>query len=147
VALGGWPVAGRAEKRSAFRRHYRVWAMFIRPGESRASAKKFRSLKRQPDDEAHQLATIDGGIRCAVPPYACYTNNAESFFSRMRRAEIGHRHYLAGPYLIRFAQEASWREDHRKEPNGGQVDRFVALAMANRPSVDFCGYWQRAIAS
>jgi hypothetical protein len=28
-----------------------------------------------------------------------YTNNAESFFSRMRRAEIGHHHHLAGPYL------------------------------------------------
>jgi hypothetical protein len=73
-----------------------------------------------------------------------HSNNAESFFSRMRRAEIGHHHHLAGPYLIRFAQEASWREDHRKEPNGSQVDRVVALAMRNKPSVDFCGYWQRA---
>jgi transposase-like protein len=77
-------------------------------------------------------------------PGGVYTNNAESFFSRMRRAEIGHHHHLAGPYLIRFAQEASWREDHRREANGEQVDRVVALAMANRPSVDFCGYWQRA---
>jgi transposase-like protein len=74
-----------------------------------------------------------------------YTNNAESFFSRMRRGEIGHHHHVAGPYLIRFAQEASWREDHRREANGEQVDRLVALAMANRPSVDFCGYWQRSL--
>jgi len=73
---------------------------------------------------------------------AC-TNDAESFFSRMRRAEIGHHHHIAGPYLIRFAQEAAWREDHRRDPNGAQVDRIVALAMANKPSVDFCGYWQR----
>jgi transposase-like protein len=71
-----------------------------------------------------------------------HSNNAESFFSRMRRAEIGHHHHLAGPYLIRFAQEASWREDHRKDPNGVQVDRVIALAMRNKPSVDFCGYWQ-----
>ena len=77
-------------------------------------------------------------------PGEVYTNNAELFFSRMRRAEIGHHHHVAGPYLIRFAQEAAWREDHRKEPNGFQVDRLVGLAMANRPSVDFCGYWQRA---
>src|SRR6202030_916730 len=76
-----------------------------------------------------------------------HSNNAESFFSRMRRAEIGHHHHLAGPYLIRFAQEASWREDHRKEPNGVQVDRVVALAMHNKPSVDFCGYWQRGRAA
>ncbi len=76
-------------------------------------------------------------------PGEVYTNNAESFFSRMRRAEIGHHHHLAGPYLIRFAQEAAWREDHRKEANGAQVDRLVTLAMRNKPSVDFCGYWQR----
>jgi hypothetical protein len=76
-----------------------------------------------------------------------YTNNAESFFSRMRRAEIGHHHHIAGPYLARFAQESAWREDHRRLANGAQVDRVVALAMRHAPSVDFCGYWQRARAA
>jgi hypothetical protein len=73
------------------------------------------------------------------------TNSAESFFSRMRRGEFGHHHHIAGPYLIRFAQESAWREDHRKDPNGSQVDRVVALVMRNKPSVDFCGYWQRSL--
>jgi transposase-like protein len=77
---------------------------------------------------------------------AC-TNDAESFFARMRRAEIGHHHHIAGPYLIRFAQEMAWRENHRKDANGFQVDRVVALAMRNRPSVDFCGYWPRSRAT
>lgn len=77
---------------------------------------------------------------------AC-TNDAESFFARMRRAEIGHHHHIAGPYLIRFAQEMAWREDHRKDPNGFQADRVVALVMKNKPSVDFCGYWQRSWAA
>ncbi len=36
---------------------------------------------------------------------AC-TNWAEEFFSRMRRAEIGHHHHIAGAYLLRYAQEA-----------------------------------------
>ena len=71
------------------------------------------------------------------------TNQAESFFSRMRRAEIGHHHHLAGPYLIRFAQEAAWREDHRRDRNGDQVDRIVALSMKHKPSINFAGYWQR----
>jgi hypothetical protein len=31
---------------------------------------------------------------------AC-TNMAEEFFSRMRRAEIGHHHHIAGAYLCR----------------------------------------------
>ena len=77
---------------------------------------------------------------------AC-TNNAESFFSRMRRAEIGHHHHIAGPYLLRFAQEAAWREDNRRLANGEQVQAVSALAMRCKPSVDFCGYWQRSARS
>jgi transposase-like protein len=73
---------------------------------------------------------------------AC-TNGAEEFFSRMRRAEIGHHHHIAGIYLVRYAQEASWREDNRRVPNGTQATQMAGLALANRPSVDFCGYWQR----
>ena len=42
----------------------------------------------------HQLAYSADG--------AC-TNCAESFFSRMRRAEQGHHHYIAGTYLARYA--------------------------------------------
>jgi hypothetical protein len=72
-----------------------------------------------------------------------YTNGAEEFFSRMRRAEIGHHHHVAGAYLIRYAQESAWREDHRRMANGAQVQGVMGLAMACRPSVDFCGYWQR----
>jgi hypothetical protein len=39
---------------------------------------------------------------------AC-TNWAEEFFSRMRRAEIGHHHHISGNHLLRYAQEASWQ--------------------------------------
>jgi transposase-like protein len=74
---------------------------------------------------------------------AC-TNVAESYYSRLRRAEIGHHHHVAGPYLIRFAQEAAWREDNRRLANGEQVKAVAALAMKSKPSVDFRGYWQRA---
>ncbi len=73
---------------------------------------------------------------------AC-TNWAESFFSRMRRGEIGHHHHVAGPYLLRYAQEAAWREDNRRVGNKEQIERVARLALGRRPSVDFCGYWQR----
>jgi hypothetical protein len=73
---------------------------------------------------------------------AC-TNWAEEFFSRMRRAEIGHHHHLAGVYLLRYAQEAAWREDCRRMSNGEQVNRIAGLAIKHKPSVDFTGYWQR----
>jgi transposase-like protein len=89
-------------------------------------------MKRINHEEAYSL---DG---------AC-TNWAEEFFSRMRRAEIGHHHHIAGPYLLRYAQESSWREDNRRAKNGDQVSRLAGLAMTQKPSVDFSGYWQRHI--
>jgi hypothetical protein len=87
-------------------------------------------MKRINHEEAYSL---DG---------AC-TNWAEEFFSRMRRAEIGHHHHIAGAYLLRYAQEASWREDNRRSSNGEQINRIAGLAMASKPSVDFSGYWQK----
>jgi transposase-like protein len=77
---------------------------------------------------------------------AC-TNAAEEFFSRMRRAEIGHHHHISGVYLLRYAQESTWREDNRRTPNGDQVRQLAGLAMRCRPSVDFSGYWQRHLAA
>jgi hypothetical protein len=63
----------------------------------------------------------------------------------MRRAEIGRHHHLAGAYLLRYAQEASWREDNRRLSNGEQVNRVSGPAMKQKPSVVFTGYWQRHI--
>ena len=74
---------------------------------------------------------------------AC-TNGAEEFFSRMRRGEIGHHHHIAGCYLARYAQESAWREDRRRTSNGDQVEAVLELVARNKPSVDFCGYWQRS---
>lgn len=73
---------------------------------------------------------------------AC-TNWAEEFFSRMRRAEIAHHHHLSGAYLLRYAQEATWREDNRRVDNGAQVHRLAGLALKRGKSPDFTGYWQR----
>jgi transposase-like protein len=75
---------------------------------------------------------------------AC-TNWAEEFFSRMRRAEIGHHHHIAGNYLLRYAQEASWREDNRRVPNGEQVQKLSGNALNSGKSQEFTGYWQRHV--
>jgi hypothetical protein len=58
---------------------------------------------------------------------AC-TNMAEKYFSRLRRAEIGIHHHIAGAYLLRYAQESSWREDNRRISNGDRLNRIAALA-------------------
>ncbi len=73
---------------------------------------------------------------------AC-TNMAEEYFSRLRRAEAGHHHHIAGAYLLRYAQEAGWREDNRRVSNGDQLRRLTKLATMKATSPDFVGYWQR----
>ena len=74
---------------------------------------------------------------------AC-TNMAESFFSRLRRAEWGQHHHISALYLGRYAAEMAWREDHRRQNNGGQAGRLLGLALTQSASVDWCGYWQRS---
>jgi hypothetical protein len=71
------------------------------------------------------------------------TNQAESYFSRLRRMEIGTRHHIAGPYLYAYAGEASWREDHRRVANGTQAALVAEAAMVSPVSRCWAGYWQR----
>lgn len=73
---------------------------------------------------------------------AC-TNQAESYFSRLRRAEIGTHHTISGPYLDRYAMEMAWREDHRRRSNGEQFECVATLAMRGGKSPAFARYWQR----
>lgn len=73
---------------------------------------------------------------------AC-TNMAESFFSHLRRAEIGIHHHIAGPYLNAYANEMAWREDQRRQSNGSQFTMMVAAAMGHPVSRQWKGYWQR----
>jgi transposase-like protein len=83
----------------------------------------------------HSIQFMDKGV--------C-TNQAESFFSRLRRAEIGTHHHIAGPYLNSYAGEMAWREDNRRVANGEQAALVTSAAMASRVSRRWAGYWQRA---
>lgn len=74
---------------------------------------------------------------------AC-TNMAESFFSRLRRAEVGTHHHISGPYLYAYAGEMAWREDNRRVSNGTQAFIVGEAAMASGVSRTWSGYWQRA---
>jgi transposase-like protein len=73
---------------------------------------------------------------------AC-TNQAESFFSRLRRAEIGMHHHIAGRYLAAYATEMAWREDNRRISNGEQFLLATSSALAHPVSRQWKGYWQR----
>jgi transposase-like protein len=77
-------------------------------------------------------------------PEGC-TNMAESFFSRLRRAEVGTHHHIAGPYLAAYAAEMDWREDNRRLANGDQYRAIVAAAVMHPVSRTWKGYWQRGV--
>ncbi|MHC2623515.1 transposase-like protein [Bradyrhizobium huanghuaihaiense] len=74
---------------------------------------------------------------------AC-TNQAESFFSRLRRAEIGIHHHIAGPYLAAYASEMAWRENNSRISNGEQYLMATDAALQHPVSRQWKGYWQRS---
>lgn len=82
----------------------------------------------------HSLAFEDEG--------AC-TNQAESYFSRLRRAEWGQHHHISGRHLHAYAAEMAWREDHRRVPNGTLFTAVVDAALNAPVSRQWKGYWQR----
>lgn len=82
----------------------------------------------------HSVAFMDKGV--------C-TNQAESYFSRLRRMEVGTHHHIAGPYLYAYAGEAAWREDNRRTDNGAQAMLVAGAAMDAAVSRQWKGYWQR----
>lgn len=83
------------------------------------------------------------------------TNAVEWLFNRLRRGVRGHYHRIIGDYfdrhgrkigdyLARYGQEFAWRDDHRRVPNGDQVDKIIGWVIRTPRSPDsFCGYWQR----
>jgi hypothetical protein len=73
-------------------------------------------------------------------------NEAESWFSPLRRAEMGIHHRISGQYLYQYANEMAWREDHRPEPNGLHFRRVTGAALRHPKSEIWRGYWQRSAA-
>ena len=73
---------------------------------------------------------------------AC-TNQAESFFSRLRRAAIGQHHHISGKYLGAYAVEMAWREDRRRLANGALHLAAAGAALGHPVSRAWSGYWQK----
>src|SRR6202040_3594114 len=73
-----------------------------------------------------------------------HVNQAESYFSRLRRAEIGQHHRISGHLLYQYANEAAWREDNRRKPNGTNWNAVIGAALAGPKSPVWTGYWHRS---
>ncbi|WP_316976012.1 IS1595 family transposase [Shumkonia mesophila] len=133
--------------------------------------RKGRSLPFVFDSEAASLPTIQARVKLGTTVYAdeasCWddlharfmahrinhsvafkdeeacTNQAESYFSRLRRAEIGTHHHISGRYLHSYAREMAWREDNRRQPSGTQYAMVASAALGHPVSREWKGYWQR----
>jgi hypothetical protein len=84
----------------------------------------------------HSLAYSDNGV--------C-TNQAESYFSRLRRMIDGQHHGVSPRHLHAYASDAAWKEDHRRMDNGALADRALGLALAHPVSRTWKGRWQRRV--
>ena len=83
-----------------------------------------------------EYSDLDGG----------HTNNAELFFSRLRKMIDGQHHGVSARYLHAYAAQAAWMEDHRRMSNGTLCHRALGLALAHPVSREWKGYWQRTAA-
>jgi transposase-like protein len=69
------------------------------------------------------------------------TNEAESYFSRLRRSEFGIHHRISGHLLQAYANEIAWCENNRRVSNGIQWKWITAAALGNAKSKRWAGYW------
>lgn len=71
------------------------------------------------------------------------TNQAESFFARLRRMVAGQHDFVTARYFYQYAAEAAWKEDNRRLLNGEAFTCTIGLTMASPVSRTWKGYWQR----
>jgi transposase-like protein len=65
-------------------------------------------------------------------------NQADSYFSRFRRMQIGQHHKFGLSHLARYANEAAYREDTRRWSNAAIFDDILAKCARTRPHRDWC---------
>lgn len=70
-------------------------------------------------------------------------NQAESYFSRMRRAEFGVNHGMRHQYLAFYAADYAWHEDTRRMTRSERFRDLIKKAMQCGRSAAFCGYKKR----
>jgi transposase-like protein len=66
-----------------------------------------------------------------------HTNNAECFFSMLRRMERGIYHHISGPYLEGYANEMCWRQDRRRTDTKTVFKDLCVITMSLNILVDF----------
>ncbi|RBA25494.1 IS1595 family transposase [Herminiimonas fonticola] len=69
-------------------------------------------------------------------------NQAESYFSRLRRCEYGVVHRITPKYLMDLSNDMAWREDVRRLSEGEKMKELFSKIMKNGLSRWWRGYFQ-----
>lgn len=69
-------------------------------------------------------------------------NQAESFFARLRRFEVGTAHRMTPKYLMDKAVEMCWREDNRNVDARTRLMSLLTMLLNGPLSEWWRGYWQ-----
>lgn len=100
-------------------------------------------------DEASHRDKLDAYLPIKrISPQVAYskdgacTNQAESFFSRLRRAEVGTHHHIAGKYLGAYEAEMARRKHTNRQANGTQFTMAIGPVSAVPVSRQWARYWK-----
>jgi transposase-like protein len=75
--------------------------------------------------------------------HGIHINGVEGYHSRIRRGERGVYVSVSGAHAQNYADEFSWREDHRRLSNGQQFRVVLGRAARMPRSTRWVGYWQK----
>lgn len=89
----------------------------------------------------YDMRRVNHSIEYLSETGAC-SNQAESYFARLRRMENGIIHRMGNLYLSNYANEISYREDTRRWSNGEIFKDISKKCMQTLQSNEWTGYWQ-----
>ncbi len=104
----------------------------VRTDESSAYISYAADFIHQTVEHSKEYSTLEG----------VNNNQAESYFSRLRRSEYGVCHRMLARYMIDYANEMAWREDHRRESEEQRLRDLLAKSTSIGLARWWRGYWQ-----
>ncbi len=72
-----------------------------------------------------------------------HINLCESLFIRFRRLQLGQTHKLTGRYLLNYAYEVAYRDDHRRWSNGAIMMDMLGKALRTPACETWRAYWRK----
>lgn len=103
----------------------------VRTDESPAYSSYSLHFRHETVEHSKEYSTIDG----------VNNNQAESYFSRLRRSEYGTFHRMMAVYMLDYANEMAWRENHRRLTEQGKLIDLVVRSLTVGLSRWWRGYW------